>query len=270
MSTLLATQGLSVRFGGVHALSDVDLTVDDGQLVGLIGPNGAGKTTFIDAITGFVHSTGGVQLEGTDLTHMGPDERAHRGLTRTWQAAELFDDLTVRENLHVAARRASWKETLRDIFKGAETKDERVDAALDLLHLQQFADVLPGELTQGQRKLVGVGRALAARPHVVCLDEPAAGLDTAESEELGRRLRGVVDAGTAMLLIDHDMGLVLSICDYVVVLEFGKVIAQGTPDTVTRDPKVVEAYLGGAGADVADEVRAAADEAGHDAGAPQA
>jgi branched-chain amino acid transport system ATP-binding protein len=262
MSTLLETGGLSVRFGGVHALSDVDLKVEEGQLVGLIGPNGAGKTTFIDAITGFVHSTGSVVLEGTDITGMAPDDRAHRGLTRTWQAAELFDDLTVRENLTVAARRASWKDTLRDIFRGTSEEDERVESALTRLQLHDHADVLPAELTQGQRKLVGVARALAAQPHVVCLDEPAAGLDTSESEELGRRLRSIVDSGTAMLLIDHDMGLVLSICDQVIVLEFGKVIAQGSPDVVTRDPKVVEAYLGGASAEVADEVRAAAADAG--------
>ena len=112
MSTLLETGGLSVRFGGVHALSDVDLKVEEGQLVGLIGPNGAGKTTFIDAISGFVPCTGSVVLEGTDITGMAPADRAHRGLARTWQAAELFDDLTVRENLIVAARRASWRDTL--------------------------------------------------------------------------------------------------------------------------------------------------------------
>jgi branched-chain amino acid transport system ATP-binding protein len=262
MSTVLETGGLSVRFGGVHALSDVDLKVEEGQLVGLIGPNGAGKTTFIDAISGFVPCTGSVVLEGADITAMSPDDRAHRGLTRTWQAAELFDDLTVRENLMVAARRASWRDTLRDIFRGTTDDDARVESALDRLQLHEYADVLPSELTQGQRKLVGVARALAAQPHVVCLDEPAAGLDTSESEELGRRLRTIVDGGTSMLLIDHDMGLVLSICDQVVVLEFGKVIAQGTPDVVTRDPKVVEAYLGGASAEVADEVQAAAADAG--------
>src|SRR5919107_1885822 len=137
MSAILATKGLSARFGGVHALSEVDLEVSDGQLVGLIGPNGAGKTTFIDAITGFVHSTGEVALHGEDLTHLSPDARAHRGLTRTWQAAELFDDLTVRENLTVAARRASWQETLRDLFRGTSGEDERVESALELLGLRE-------------------------------------------------------------------------------------------------------------------------------------
>jgi branched-chain amino acid transport system ATP-binding protein len=245
MTTVLSTERVCVRFGGVHALADVDMEIGQGQLVGLIGPNGAGKTTFIDAITGFVRCTGKVELEGADLTHMTPDERAHRGLTRTWQAAELFTDLTVRENLAVAARRASWRTTVREFFGGASVQDERVDAALALLSLDGLADMLPTELTQGQHKLVGVARALVAQPRLVCLDEPAAGLDTAESEELGERLRSLADGGTTMLLIDHDMGLVLSICDRVVVLEFGKVIAQGSPDAVKSDPRVVEAYLGG-------------------------
>ena len=133
---------------------------------------------------------------------------------------------------------------------------------MELLRLEPLADAMPEDLSQAQRKLVGIARAVAAEPRLLCLDEPAAGLDSRESEELAHHLRGVVDGGAPMLLVDHDMGLVLGISDYVVVLEFGKVIAQGTPDVVTRDPKVVEAYLGGASAEVADEVQAAAADAG--------
>jgi branched-chain amino acid transport system ATP-binding protein len=232
--TALNAQQVSVSFGGVRALVDVDLEVAEGRLVGLIGPNGAGKTTFIDAITGFVRARGRVELDGRDLSRLAPHERARSGLTRTWQATELFDDLTVGENVAVAAARPA-------------------DADRALAGLEAIADRLPAQLSQGERKLVGVARALAAAPRVVCLDEPAAGLDSAESDQLGRRLRQVVDAGTGMLLVDHDMSLVLSVCDWIVVLEFGEVIATGTPEQVRRDRRVVEAYLGSAGAQRAAE-----------------
>ena len=240
-----------MSFGGVHAVVDVDLEVGAGQLVGLIGPNGAGKTTFIDAISGFVRSRGRVELDGDDLTALPPHARARRGLARTWQSIELFDDLTVGENLLVAAHRPSVQRTLREAMSPPRRDSSEIDPVLELLGLQAIVDELPSELSQGQRKLVGIGRALAARPRVVCLDEPAAGLDTHESEELGRRLRGLVDAGQAMLLVDHDMGLVLGICDEVVVLEFGKVIARGAADAVRRDPRVITAYLGSAAAALA-------------------
>jgi len=240
-----------VSFGGVHAVVDVDLEVGAGQLVGLIGPNGAGKTTFIDAISGFVRSRGRVELDGDDLTALPPHARARRGLARTWQSIELFDDLTVGENLLVAAHRPSVQRTLRESMSPPRRDSSEIDPVLELLGLQTIVDELPSELSQGQRKLVGIGRALAARPRVVCLDEPAAGLDTHESEELGRRLRGLVDVGQAMLLVDHDMGLVLGICDEVVVLEFGKVIARGAADAVRRDPRVITAYLGSAAAALA-------------------
>jgi ABC-type branched-subunit amino acid transport system ATPase component len=239
MTAVLKSTDVSVRFGGVQALSGVSLEVGQGQLVGLIGPNGAGKTTFVDAITGFVRHSGRVELDGNDLTGMSPHARARLGLARTWQGIELFDDLSVRENLTVASQH-----------------HEAADEALDLVEMQWAADLMPADLSQGQRKLVGVARAIAMQPRVLCLDEPAAGLDTGESEELGRRLRKLGDAGNSMLLIDHDMGLVLGICDQIFVLEFGKLIAFGPPDAVRRDPQVVTAYLGSAAAAELTEERA--------------
>ena len=245
-ATVLSATGMSVSFGGLKALDDVDLAVREGQLVGLIGPNGAGKTTFIDAITAFVPYRGQVELDGRALDGLPAHARAARGLARTWQSIELFDDLTVRENLTVASYRPSTWATVKETLSRPVTSTPTADAALELLGLESMTDAMPEELSQAQRKLVGIGRAMAAEPRLLCLDEPAAGLDVQEGEELGRRLRDVVDAGTPMLLIDHDMGLVLGICDYVVVLEFGKVIAEGTPEAVRRDPHVIAAYLGSA------------------------
>jgi branched-chain amino acid transport system ATP-binding protein len=250
MTAVLNARGMSVSFGGVRALVDVDLEVREGQLLGLIGPNGAGKTTFIDAITGFVRCRGSVELDGRDLSSLAPHARARLGLVRTWQSIELFDDLTVQENLAVASYRPSVWETVKESVGGLGETAKAVDESIALLGLSGVMDEMPTDLSQGQRKLVGVARALAAKPRLLCLDEPAAGLDTRESHELGRHLREVVDAGTSMLLVDHDMGLVLSISDYVVVLEFGKVIAHGPPDVVRRDAQVVAAYLGSAAAEL--------------------
>ena len=252
MTPVLKATGISVRFGGVHAVDDVDLEVGEGQLVGLIGPNGAGKTTFIDAISGFVRSDGTVELDGADLTRLPPHARARRGLARTWQSIELFDDLSIGENLLVASHRPpTWKTVLETVSVPGDASAE-VAPALRLLGLDEVADRMPTELSQGQRKLAGIARALVAKPRVVCLDEPAAGLDTVESEELGARLRALADDGQAMLLVDHDMGLVLGICDEVVVLEFGHVIARGAPDVVRNDPQVIGAYLGSAAARLAE------------------
>jgi branched-chain amino acid transport system permease protein len=223
---VLRVTDLSVAFGGLRAVSDVTLEVGEGELVGLIGPNGAGKTTLVDAVSGFVRCTGRVELAGADIGGLRPHERARRGLARTWQSTELFDDLEVQENLTVASR------------------DGSAGRALALVGMGWAARAMPAQLSMGQRKLVGVARALAARPRLLCLDEPAAGLDTRESEELGARLRGLADQGQSMLLIEHDMRLVLGICDRVVVLEFGRVIAAGTPEAVRRNPRVIAAYLG--------------------------
>jgi branched-chain amino acid transport system ATP-binding protein len=241
-----------VRFWGVHALAGLDLEIEEGQLVGLIGPNGAGKTTFVDAVTGFAGYTGNVELDGRDLTGLPAHARARLGLSRTWQSTELFDDLSIRENLSVASRRPSLREVVRELVSASDASPLAVDEGLALVELDWAAELMPTDLSQGQRKLVGVARAIAMRPRLLCLDEPAAGLDTSESEELGRRLRTLADAGTSMLLIDHDMGLVLGICDRIFVIEFGKLIAAGPPDVVRRDPRVVTAYLGGAATELAD------------------
>jgi branched-chain amino acid transport system ATP-binding protein len=251
LTAVLNARGVSVRFGGVQALSGVDLEVGEGQLVGLIGPNGAGKTTFVDALTGFVAYSGRVVLDGRDLARLSPHGRARLGLSRTWQSTELFDDLSIRENLGVASRRPGFGEVVRELVSASEASAPEIDECLAMVELEWAAELMPSDLSQGQRKLAGVARAIAMRPRLLCLDEPAAGLDTSESEELGRRLRRLADGGTSMLLIDHDMGLVLSICDQIYVLEFGKLIAAGPPAAVRRDPGVVKAYLGSAAGELA-------------------
>jgi branched-chain amino acid transport system ATP-binding protein len=227
---VLRVRDLSVAFGGVRALTDVALEVGEGELVGLIGPNGAGKTTFIDAVTGFVRHSGAVELAGHPVAGAAPHAIAALGCARTWQGTDLFDDLDVRENLTVAA--------------GTDAPPQDVEAVLTRMGLMPVAAAMPAELSEGQRKLVGLARAVAGHPRLLCLDEPAAGMDTRESQALGRRLRELADHGQSTLLIDHDMGLVLGICDRVVVLEFGRVIADGAPEVVRRDPAVMAAYLG--------------------------
>lgn len=245
---LLQTHALTVRYGGLAANDEIDLEVNTGALVGLIGPNGAGKTTFIDAITGFTAvSSGYVEFDGVDLTGLAPDRRAHLGLTRTFQSLELFEDLSVRDNLLVAAEKPPWYAFALDLLRvgrRGRADQDQVDHALATLGIADIADSLPSDLSHGQRKLVGVARALAARPKLLLLDEPAAGLDTAESQLLGTHLRAFLADGTTIFLIDHDMGLVLNVCDYIYVLDFGRIIAKGTPNEVRKDPAVIGAYLG--------------------------
>jgi branched-chain amino acid transport system ATP-binding protein len=242
----LVTEGLSVSHGGVLAVADVDLRVGPGELVGLIGPNGAGKTTTVDAISGFVAHRGRVLLQGEDLSGAPPHRRARAGLGRTWQTVELFEDLSVRQHVELAARPARARDVLADLVRprrpalGADVVDELLAG----LGLGDVADELPTSLSHGHRKLVGVARALAGSPEVLLLDEPAAGLDEDESHAFGTRLRALVDGGLSVLLIDHDTRLVMDTCDRVVVLDFGSVIAEGPPERIRADDRVVEAYLG--------------------------
>ena len=255
---LLEARALTVSYGGLHANDSIELDCHAGKLIGLIGPNGAGKTTFIDAITGFTAiNQGTVRFDGHDLAGKGPDQRALMGLTRTFQSLELFEDLSVRDNLLAAAERPRWYSLLSDVVmprRNERRHQEQVEWALDVLRLTELAESMPSDLSHGQRKLVSVARALAAKPKLVLLDEPAAGLDTVESKLLGMRLRECLDQDMGLFLIDHDMGLVLNVCDYIYVLDFGRIIAHGTPADVRANPAVIAAYLGESA--TADEGRA--------------
>ncbi len=232
-SAFLHVDHLTVRYGGVVAVNDVSLRVDGGRIVGLIGPNGAGKTSVIDAVTGFARGTGSVELAGQRIDSLAPHARVRAGLARTFQSLELYDDLSVEENVSVAAL-------------GGRQADRRaaVARALENVGISALRDRPAGELSQGERQLVSIARACVAEPSVLLLDEPAAGLDTEESTLLGERIRAICSAGTAMLLVDHDVNLVLSVCDHVYVLDFGAVIAEGPPDAIRADRAVADAYLG--------------------------
>jgi ABC-type branched-subunit amino acid transport system ATPase component/ABC-type branched-subunit amino acid transport system permease subunit len=233
--TLLEVRGLSVRYAGVSAVDNVDLTMTRGSFIGLIGPNGAGKTTFIDAICGFIGSSGEVVFSGRPVVHLPAHERSRLGLRRTFQTTELFDDLTIRENLMVPV--------VRDDVTGTAVS---VDEALDLVGLADHADSLPRQLSNGERKLAGLARALRGSPDLLLLDEPAAGLDSAESQLLGDRMLSLLDLGISILLVDHDLDLIMRVCDRVDVLDRGRLLASGPPDEVRSNPLVHEAYIGGA------------------------
>ena len=237
--TVLSVCDLRVRYGGVVAVDDVSFDVARGTIVGLIGPNGAGKTTLLDAVSGFAPATGEIAVAGRRVDGAKPHRRVRAGLGRTFQSIELYDDLSVAENVVVG----------RHAVSGGGVGED-LDRTLDVLGLGPLRDRPAGELSQGTRQLVSIARALVGRPAILLLDEPAAGLDSTESRWLGDRLRGIRDDGTTILLVDHDVQLVLGLCDEIHVLDFGTVIASGPPSVVRDDARVAAAYLGGAQAPV--------------------
>ena len=247
MSTdaLLRVEHVTVDFGGNRALSNVDLDIPAGQVTGLIGPNGAGKTTLFNVVTGLLAPNAGrVVLDGRDISRLEAHRRARLGIARTFQRLELFTDLTVRDNLRVAADvRNSWSMLTRRTRRiDAEHETTRI---LELVGLTTVADVEASELPTGTARVVEMGRALMIRPRVLLLDEPASGQTDDETKAFERLLRRLVtDDGLTVLLIEHDMSLVMDVCDRIHVLDFGETIAVGRPEDVRNDPRVQEAYLG--------------------------
>jgi ABC-type branched-subunit amino acid transport system ATPase component len=250
---VLSAHGVTVRFGGLTALSAVDISIPAGALVGLVGPNGAGKTTLFGVMSGLLHpNKGHVNLLGTDVTKASCETRARLGLARTFQQPELFLDLTVREHLVLAYRVRHYRSRLwKDVFTAgclkrpdpAET--ERVDSLLELLSLDEVAHQPVRVLPLGTSRLVEVGRALATAPAIVLLDEPSAGLDRHETERLSGALRRtVMEEKVSLLLVEHDVAMVLSLTSEIYVLDFGSVIAQGPPAEIRENPEVRAAYLG--------------------------
>jgi ABC-type branched-subunit amino acid transport system ATPase component len=233
---VLEVAGVSVRFGGAQVLADVDVTVRNGEICGLIGPNGAGKTTLFNVITGLLRPmTGRVRLEGRDITSAAPHQRARMGVARTFQRLEIFESLTVRENVQVAA----------EARHGSSAADGRVDEILERTGLAPWAAMQADTLSTGRARMLELARCLALDPKVLLLDEPGSGLDDRESDFLAELLLSLRAERRTILLVEHDVELVMRVCETIHVLDFGKVIAVGPPERVRGDHRVRQAYLGG-------------------------
>ena len=247
----LAADNITVRFGGLVAVDDVSITADRGEVVGVIGPNGAGKTTLFGAIAGTVApASGRVHLEGTDVTRWPSHRRARAGLGRTFQRLEVFGSMTVAENLAYATEAAALGASpWRLLSRSAHRRPEQVDATIELLGLGDVAGVLAGTLPTGRARVVELGRALCAQPEVVLLDEPSSGLDATETAELAESIvAAVAERGLGVVLIEHDMTMVLGICERLYVFDFGRLIGSGPTAEVAVLDRVRDAYLGTAGA----------------------
>jgi sulfate-transporting ATPase len=247
----LQLDSISVRFGSVMAVNDLSLRVEPGQVVGLIGPNGAGKTTVVDAVSGFVRYRGSVRLGDTALDGLTPAQRAGAGVVRSFQSLELFEDMTVEENLRTASEERSVGGSLRELVR--PRRRELTDTAVACVEEFQLGAVLgskPSALPYARRREVAIARAVALGPSVLLLDEPAAGLDSASRSELTHLIRRLADEwGIGVLLIEHDVAMVLGVCDQVTVINFGAELVSGSPAAVRRDQRVIDAYLGGSAVD---------------------
>jgi branched-chain amino acid transport system ATP-binding protein len=237
--SLLSAEGITVRFGGLYALREANIDVTEGRITGLIGPNGAGKTTLFNVITGLQQATAGrVMLGGDDITETTPYKRARLGIARTFQKLEAFNSLSTRDNIRVAAQqRRAWDKTKFN-------PNEVTEQLLQRIGLADVAEFMVGILPTGTARLVELARALATNPKVLLLDEPSSGLNEDETDEMAAILRDLVADGLAVLLVEHDMSFVMNACEHIHVLDFGRVIATGSPIEVQGHADVQAAYLG--------------------------
>jgi len=251
MTELLSVAGLSKRFGGLEAVSELSFRVGEGEILGIIGPNGAGKTTAVNLISGVIKPTSGrVLLAGADATGMAPHVLVERGLVRTFQATTVYANRSVRENLLRGAYRDIYPGFVATLFKTAKAREatlrteQHVDEVMTWLDLKRVENQVASNLPYGFQKVLGMGIGLAARPRLILLDEPAAGLSAEETDHVRDTIRLVVKRGISVVVIDHNMRFISDLCDRVLVMAQGRELAQGTPNEVLRHPAVIEAYLG--------------------------
>jgi branched-chain amino acid transport system ATP-binding protein len=248
---MLQVEGLTKNFGGLTAVNSVDMSIRPGELVGLIGPNGAGKTTFFNLLTGYIRpSAGRVTLEGKNITAKKPHYVAGKGIIRSFQQDNVFADFTVLENVLLASHLNCgvnfWQTVLKT--RGSRRKEaairEEAEEILELVGIRQLAGSTAGSLPHGHKRMLGIAVALACRPKLLLLDEPLAGMNIAEVDDTLVLIRKLWESGLTILLIEHNMRAAMSVCQRFVVLNFGRKIAEGTPDEIRNNPEVVTAYLG--------------------------